>query len=69
MLACYHLACTCMNGICDGGPQKNGTCRPGSCTPGFHGVNCDQKDIPCPGSVSRRCHVHATCIREGNVDR
>ncbi|XP_020611196.1 stabilin-1-like [Orbicella faveolata] len=57
-----------MNGICDSGPQKNGTCKPGSCTPGFHGTNCDQRDIPCPGSVSRRCHVHATCIRGGNVD-
>ncbi|KAJ7377675.1 Stabilin-2 [Desmophyllum pertusum] len=63
-----NQTCTCMYGICDSGPQANGTCKPGSCSAGFHGVNCDQVNVPCPGSVSRRCHVHATCRRQGNVD-
>ena len=35
-----------MNRICDSGSQKNG-------------VNCDQRDFLCPGSLSGRCHVHA----------
>ncbi|PFX25122.1 Stabilin-2 [Stylophora pistillata] len=64
-----NQTCTCMHGVCDSGsPQGNGTCKAGSCSPGFHGDNCDQRDVPCPGSVSRRCHAHATCRRQGNVD-
>ena len=69
-LCLFLLACTCLHGTCDSGyPQGNGTCKAGSCSPGFHGDNCDQHDVPCPGSVSRRCHAHATCRRQGNMDR
>lgn len=64
-----NQTCTCLHGTCDSGyPQGNGTCKAGSCSPGFHGDNCDQHDVPCPGSVSRRCHAHATCRRQGNMD-
>lgn len=70
VLCLFLLACTCLHGTCDSGyPQGNGTCKAGSCSPGFHGDNCDQHDVPCPGSVSRRCHAHATCRRQGNMDR
>lgn len=64
------VACTCFHGKCDNGPQGNGTCIPHSCLSGFHGSNCDQRDVPClDGSVSRRCHVFASCVRLGNIDR
>lgn len=64
-----NQTCTCLHGKCDNGPTGNGTCVPHSCSPGFHGDNCDQRDVPCADpSISLRCHVFASCVRQGNVD-
>lgn len=64
-----NQTCTCMYGKCDNGPMGNGTCVPHSCLTGFHGNNCDQRDVPClDPSSSLRCHVFASCVRQGIVD-
>ncbi|XP_022098801.1 stabilin-2-like isoform X2 [Acanthaster planci] len=65
--ASCNQSCTCVHGMCDGGPQGTGHCK-GGCDLGFIGTDCNVPAEGC-GPEDHICHKNATCDTSGSQIR